>query len=74
MSPVPDTFRRLNVDEVWTDGKEVIVLGTPPDNEPDDGGHDCDMMGCSTFWHTLVRARVESCGVHLPSIPFVATP
>ena len=52
----PDGF--LSV-AAYTDGREVVVLGDPPDEEIDPSGdlHDCDVMGCSSVAHVLLRVR-----------------
>lgn len=45
--PTPDGWLPI---EAWTDGKQVVVLGTPDDDEnlPEEQWHDCDAMGCSS--------------------------
>lgn len=36
--------------EAWTDGKQIVVLGSPPDEDNnDDPSHNCDAMGCSSM-------------------------
>ncbi len=49
---VPEGYRKLRADEVWTDGHRLVILGLPPDEdeiEDDELGHDCDQMGCGSF-------------------------
>lgn len=54
---VPDSYRRLPVDEVWTDGTDVIVLGLPPRADDEENGHNCDEMGCGQC-HVLLKCHV----------------
>lgn len=52
--------------EAWSDGRQVVILGDPPD-EPDnptdewyETSHNCDAMGCGTFGlHVLWRERAK---------------
>jgi hypothetical protein len=57
---VPDGYRRLDAQEVWTDGSDLVVLGQPPDGE--ESGHDCDEMGCAQC-HVLARTEHAYLGV-----------
>lgn len=63
----PPGFRRVLGVEVWlngqvytdveTDGKEVVVLGDPPDeSDSDEPLHNCDAMGCG-WCHVILRIR-----------------
>lgn len=54
-------FRKLPVDEVWTNGSDVIVLGSPPGNNEEGSVHNCDGMGCG-YCHVLLRGSIESIG------------
>jgi len=63
-----DGYRQLAVDEVWTNGSDLVVLGTPP-NEPEERGHDCDAAGCGLF-HVLVRGRVDMLGCSFDALPY----
>jgi len=40
----------------FTDGREIVIVGEPPDEEADPHGdlHDCDVMGCRID-HVIVR-------------------
>lgn len=54
---VPGEYEAI---EAWTNGKEIVVLGTHPTEEDDPNceRHHCDSMGCSAFGpHVLVRAE-----------------
>jgi hypothetical protein len=53
---VPQGYRRLAADEVWTDGTDVIVLGLPPNADVEENGHNCDEMGCGQC-HVLLKAE-----------------
>jgi hypothetical protein len=46
VSGAPEGFEPI---EAWTDGKQIVVLGSPPDEDNgDDPQHNCDAMGCSS--------------------------
>ena len=53
---VPEGYRRLDAQEVWTNDKDVIVLGMPPREYDEENGHNCDEMGCGQC-HVLLRAE-----------------
>jgi hypothetical protein len=55
----PEGYYRLNAQEVWTDGDDVIVLGIPPREYEEENGHNCDDMGCGQC-HVILRAE----GIH----------
>jgi hypothetical protein len=43
---------------VYTNGKEIVYVGTPPEEEEDPNCeiHDCDAMGCN-WEHVIFRAK-----------------
>lgn len=46
--------------KVWSNGKEIIIEGDPPDEEADPGPepvHHCDSMGCR-WVHILYRSPI----------------
>lgn len=54
----PEGFRPVQI-TVWTDGRHVIVpeqepFWLPCEDEPAEGGHDCDANGCG-WEHVLAR-------------------
>lgn len=62
---IPDGYWRLN--EVYTNGNIIVVLGTPLDSEelgiPDDDpqNHSCDEMGCSSVGnHVLCHLTIAN--------------
>lgn len=53
----PKGFWKL---DAYTNGYQIIILGEPPQDLPEDGPlyHNCDEMGCATFDHVLVRLPI----------------
>lgn len=52
---VPEGWRPI---VAYTNDREVIICGTPPDLEhdvPEDAWHNCDEMGCGTLDHVIAR-------------------
>ena len=64
---VPDGYRQLNAQEVWTDGTDVIVLGIPPHEDDEENGHNCDDMGCGQC-HVLLRAENIHAGFNFAAL------
>jgi hypothetical protein len=53
-SCIPEGFKELkNVTEVFISDSEIVICGIP---ESEDENHNCDMMGCSSVSHVLLRA------------------
>jgi hypothetical protein len=63
-------FRKLDVSEVWTNGSDLVVLGSPPvaEDDVDDLNHNCDLMGCGAC-HVLIRGRVDLLGLKFEDLP-----
>lgn len=53
-----DYHRFLGTVVVSKDRKKLILIGDPDQ----DGGHNCDEMGCSSIDHVLARAEITSEG------------
>ena len=56
---VPEGYVKL---EAFSNGKWLVVLGDPPDEnfDPEGKWHDCDAMGCNSLGdHVLYRASVN---------------
>lgn len=55
---VPNGYEPI---EAWTNGKEIVVLGAPPEEgTPEADDHNCDAMGCSSFGpHVIHRAALK---------------
>ena len=51
---IPDDFVPITA---YTDGQEIVILGSPPDEDRDPHGakHDCDAMGCGSLGHVVGR-------------------
>lgn len=48
--------------EAWSDGREIVVLGSPKDEAPEDDGtmgHNCDAMGCGQD-HVIARITLDT--------------
>lgn len=44
---VPEGFSKVGTAEVYVRGEDIIILGIPNDEADfEDGGHNCDFMGC----------------------------
>lgn len=56
MNGVPEGWVGLEVDGVYVNlsTNQLIVTGEPIEESE----HNCDVMGCSTFYHTLVRCEI----------------
>ena len=46
--------------QAYSDGKEVVILGIPPDeeSETEEDAHSCDAMGCG-FDHVIARFPLQ---------------
>lgn len=67
---IQDGFVEVAIDNIhiYTDGRMVVITGTPPDEDDDDVAcemHDCDAMGCGQE-HVLMALDVN-----IQSKPFV---
>ena len=53
---VPDGYQEV---EAWTNDKEVVVLGDPPDEDEHPNAHNCDQMGRGSFGpHVIARTAL----------------
>lgn len=65
---LPNGFTKIPSYEVFINGDDLIILGDPPENEDEEAGHNCDVMGCG--WdHVIARCKVVSLGIALPETP-----
>lgn len=54
--------------EAYVCNKELIVLGDPDWNgrDGDESGHNCDLMGCGSLSHVVLRLPLESLITDVP--------
>lgn len=57
MPGTPPGWHTLPV-RVATDGRTLLILGDPPDDDPECLRHHCDSMGCGTS-HVLVAVPLD---------------
>lgn len=53
---IPEGWEELRADGVYLRGNEIIITGTPRDD--DDNTHNCDEMGCATLSHVILRGEL----------------
>jgi hypothetical protein len=57
---VPEGAKRL---DAWEHNGQLIVCGDPVDTGDDDpNGHNCDMMGCTSVSHVIIREKLNADG------------
>lgn len=45
----------LGVREIYIRDDDIVIIGQPADSEDDN--HNCDVMGCSSMEHILLRGQ-----------------
>jgi hypothetical protein len=57
----PEGYFKIPINEVWTNGTNLILLGDPPKEIEDDENeivHNCDYMGCGSCEHVIFRINL----------------
>jgi hypothetical protein len=66
--PTPDGWLPV---EAWSDGKRVVICGTPADDEasglPEEEWHNCDVMGCGSIGPHIVGIFELPNAIQLPT-------
>jgi len=55
--PLPSGYQPI---EVYTNGRELVVLGDPPEEGDEPIRHNCDEMGCASTFHVVLRVRLTN--------------
>lgn len=43
---------------VYIKGNRLVIVGDPYEKDDGDGQHSCDLMGCPSVEHILIRATI----------------
>lgn len=54
---VPDGY---SLAMAYTDGKEVVIVGSPDEDKDTALDHNCDALGCSSVSHVVIRVGVPA--------------
>jgi hypothetical protein len=54
----PEGYFKIPVNEVWTNGINLILLGDTPEDDENEIVHNCDHMGCGSCGHVIFRINL----------------